>query len=216
MVVLGDDERVDFQHRRIEFLEGAVAAHERVDRRLHLRGLEAQREGDLAGLEGLHADGGFHADLDDRFGLLRRDLLDLHAALRRGNDHHALGLPVQHEAQIELLGDGDPAFDIETAHDLAGGAGLVRDQLLAQQVVSGFHHLVFRATELDATSLAAATSVHLRLDDPQLAADFTRAVGCLFGAVGESALGGRYAEAGQDFLGLIFMNVHVCLLRPRS
>ena len=171
-------------------------------------GRKAQREGDFAGLEGLHADGGLDADLDDRLRLLGRDLLDLHAALGGGNHHHALRLAVEHEAQIELLRDGDAAFDIEAVDDLAGGAGLMRHQLLAEQVVGGLQHLVLAAAELHAASLAAAAGVDLGLDDPELAADLARPVGRLFGAVGERALGHGHTEAGQDFLGLILVNIH--------
>ena len=141
--------------------------------------------------------------------LFRRDVLDLHAALRGGDDHHALRLAVEHEAQIELLGDGDAAFDIEAVDDLARGAGLVRDQLLAEEFVGGIEHFVLRAAELDAARLAAAAGVDLGLDDPELAADLARPVGRLLGAVGQRALGNGHAEAGQDFLGLILVNVHV-------
>ena len=104
---------------------------------LDLRGGEAQGKGDFAGLEGLHADGGLDADAHDGVGLLFGDVLDFHAARGGGHDHHAFGFAIEHEAQIEFAGDGHAAFDIEAVDDLAGGAGLVRHQLLAEQFVGG-------------------------------------------------------------------------------
>ena len=65
-----------------------------------------------------------------------------------------------------------------------------------------------RAAELHAASLAAAAGVDLGLDDPELAADLAGTIGRLFGAVGERALGHGHTEAGQDFLGLVFVNIH--------
>ena len=52
----GDDERVDFDHRRVGGDEGVVEGGEHLDALVHLGALEADREGELAGLEGADAD----------------------------------------------------------------------------------------------------------------------------------------------------------------
>ena len=59
--------------------------------------------------------------------------------------------------------------------DQAVSRAVDASERLAQQLVGGICHFVFRAAELHAAGLAAAAGVDLRLDDPQLAADFTRA-----------------------------------------
>ena len=56
VALLGDDQRIDLHHGRIELAKGAVAAEDGLHRRLHQGRLEAQPEGDLARLECLHAD----------------------------------------------------------------------------------------------------------------------------------------------------------------
>ena len=79
---------------------------------------------------------------------------------------------------------------------------------LAEQLVGGVLDLVLVAAELDAAGLAAAAGMDLRLDHPGLAADLARAVGRLLGAVGEAAARHRHAEARENLLGLIFVNIH--------
>ncbi len=62
-------------------------------------------------------------------------------------------------------------LDQQVAHLLALGAGLVGDQLHAEDVVGVLAHFVERAGQLDATALAAATGVDLGLHHPDLAAE---------------------------------------------
>ncbi len=68
--------------------------------------------------------------------------------------------------------------------------------------------LGFRARQLDAAALAAAAGVDLRLDDPDRTAELLRRLGRFADA--ERGIAARHgdAEAGQDFLALIFVNLH--------
>ncbi len=140
--------------------------------------------------------------------LLLGDVFDFHAARGGGNNHDAFGFAVEHETQIEFAGDGDAAFDVETVDDFACGARLVRDQLLSEQLVGGVGDFILIATEFHAAGLAATTRMNLGFDHPELAADFAGAVGRLFGAVGQCALGDWHAKFCENFLGLILVNVH--------
>ena len=212
---LGDDQRVDLDHGGVELAEGAVAAEDGADGRGDLAGLEAQREGELARLEALHADGGLDRDPDQRLGLVVRDLLDLHAAGRGGHDHDPLGLAVEHEAQIELAPPLHRRLDIDPRHQLAARPGLLGHQRLAEQLLGRGLDLAVVPAQLDAAGLAAPAGMDLRLDHPGLAADLARPVGRLLGAVGEPAARDGHAEPGEQLLRLIFVNVQCRLPTTR-
>ena len=49
----------------------------------------------------------------------------------------------------------------------------------------------------------------LGLDDPGFTADLGGAVGGLFRAVGQTAAGHADAVRGQQFLGLVFVDIHL-------
>ncbi len=71
---------------------------------------------------------------------------------------------------VQFLLDVGAFLDQQAAHFLAFRAGLVRDQLHAEDLVRVFAHLIQRLGNLDAAALAAAAGVDLRLDDPDRAA----------------------------------------------
>ena len=92
-------------------------------------------------------------------------------------------------------------------------AGLVRDQLHAENLAGVFADLLERLRHLDATALAAATRVNLGLDHPDIAAQGFR---CLDRVVDGGAVDparNRNAEFFQDLLALIFVNFHALSLR---
>ena len=157
------------------------------------------------------ADGGLDHHLQDHLRLGLGDLLDLHAAALRGDDADALGLTVEHVAEIELAVERLGHLDIDALHRLAFGAGLDGDQPLAEQVRGRVAHLVIGLAELDAAGLAARAGMDLRLHRPVPAAELGRGIDRLVWAEGDGALGHRHAEAGQQFLGLILVNVHSLL-----
>ena len=107
-------------------------------------------------------------------------------------------------------------LDVEARHELAAGAGLVRDELLAEQASAARSISRVGRAHLDAAGLAAGAGVDLRLDDPLAAADLAGAIGGLLGAVGEAAARDRHAELREKLLGLILVNVHVLDLPGRS
>ena len=181
-------------------------------RALRLLDVEAELEGELAGLEGLQADRGLDHHLEDGLGLGPGDLLDLHAAALRGDDPDALGLAVEHVAEIELALERLGDLDIDPLHRLALGPGLDRHQPLAEQVGGRLAHLVIGLARFDAAGLAAGAGMNLRLHRPVPAAELGRGIDRLVGAEGDGALRHRHAEAGQQFLGLILVDVHVSSL----
>ena len=139
------------------------------------------------------------------------DLLDLHAAALRGDDANALGLTIEHVAEIELAIERLGHLDVDALHGLAFGAGLDGDQALAEQVRRRIAHLVIGLAQLDAASLAARAGMDLSLHRPAPAAKLGRGINRLIRAEGDGAFGNRHAEARQQFLGLVLVNVHSLL-----
>ena len=211
-VVLGDDQRIDLEHGGVAIAEGAIGVHDGRDRALRLLDAQAELEGELARLKGLQAHGRLDHHLEDGLGLGSRDLLDLHAAPLRGDHADALGLAVEHVAEIELAIERLGDLDIDPLHRLAFGPGLDGDQPLAEQVRRRVAHLVIGLADLDAARLAARARVDLGLHRPAPAAELGRGVHRLVGAEGDGAFRHRYAEGSKQFLGLILVDVHSLLL----
>ena len=149
-----------------------------------------------------------HHLAQDRVGRRLGDLLDLHAALRRGHDHDALALPVEHQADVELALDRHRLLDVEPVHHASLGAGLVRHQPLAQQRLRRLAYLILGAADLHAARLAPRAGMDLRLHRPAIAADLGGAIHRLLRAVRHAAPRDGDAEAGEKFLGLVFVDVH--------
>ena len=104
------------------------------------------------------------------------------------------------------------AFD-----SLAGGAGLIGDQHMAQHfagaftdLIKGFDdpHTALAVRVVLKLSGAAATGVNLRFDDIYRATQFFRLGGGFVDRKGDTAIGYRDAVIAEQLLGLIFMNIH--------
>ncbi len=118
---------------------------------------------------------------------------------------------VEHDAEIELAIDGRSLFDEQALHLLSLRAGLVRDELHAEDLLGVLLGLGEVLRHLDAAAFAATAGVDLRLDDDA------------FGAVGEEAardfecfiegvrhLAARHGNAvlRKDVLCLVFVDFH--------
>ena len=73
--------------------------------------------------------------LQDLLRGLGGDLLDVHAALGRGHHHHPAGAAVDQHADVELAGDVHALLDQQALDLLAARAGLVRDQVHAEDLL---------------------------------------------------------------------------------
>ena len=164
--------------------------------------------GELAGGVVLHAFDRIDEDADDLFRRVVGDLLDVHAAFARSHHRHLLGGAIGQHGDVVLLLDVGAFLDQEPAHLLALRPGLVSDELHAEDLAGELRDLGLRARQLDASALAAAAGVDLRLDDPDRAAQLLRRLGGLAHAEGRIAARHRDAEAGKDLLALVFVNLH--------
>ncbi len=204
----GDHQRVDLHQTRVQLGVGLVHALQEGHRRADLRTLQAQPEGDLAGVERLQADGRVDGDLDDLLRRLGGHLLDIHAALGGGHDGDPAGGAIEQEAQVELAGDVTALFDVDPLDLLARGPRLMGDQIHPEHLIGGRFDLAVGLDHLHAAALTAAAGVDLGLDHPHRPAQLLSGHRRLAGRERDLAPGYGYAELGEEPFGLIFMDIH--------
>ena len=180
---------------------------EEADRLLVRLALQAERVGDLAGLEGLEAHLRVERLLDDRGRVAVGDLLDLHPAELRRHERRHPDRPVEGDPEVELLGDVGRLLDEHLLHLPPLRAGLVRHELHPDDPLGGLVGFVGGPRELDAAPLAAPAGVDLGLHDG-LAAEVLGDLTGLFRAVGDVPLRGRDTVAAEDLLRLVLVDFH--------
>ena len=191
VAVAGDQQRVDLRQRGVGSHIGLCQVGDQLLRLAPRLAFELQAVGDGAGLERQQTEMRIEVLADDSVGIVLRDLFDVHAALERGHDHRLAGTAIESDRQVELAIDVDGFLDQQLAHLLAIGAGLVGDQLHAEDLTGQLASLFRRTGELHSAALAAAAGMDLRLDDAasaELSADL-RHVGSVGG---EPALRGGH------------------------
>ena len=147
--------------------------------------------------------------------------LDVHAAFGRGDDGDAADRAVDQHREIELAFDVAAFLDVEALDGLAGRAGLLGDQVMAQHgrgVLADFldrlrdaHAALAVGIVLEA-ALAPAAGMDLRLHDGDGTAELAGHVHRLVLGIGHAALEQRDGEFGQQGLGLILVDIHENLL----
>ena len=137
---------------------------------------------------------------DQRVRILLRDLLDLDAALRREHEERLLRAAVERDREVVLLRDVGGLLDPELADDVAVDV----EPEDAARLLLGVGRVV---GELDAARLAAAAGEHLRLDDDRAAERRRRGAG-LLRRDGEPAVGDRDADAAEELLALVLVEIH--------
>ena len=194
--------------RRVGLHVAGVELPEDVDRlRLGFLG-DAHAVGQLRGVGVGHALGRVDEDLDDLLGRVVGDGLDVHPAFARAHERDRLRGTIGQHREVVLFLDVGAFLDEEAAHLLAFGAGLMRLQLHAEDLAGVLRDVVQRLGDLDAAALAAPSGMDLRLDDPDRAAEFLGRFRRLADAEGRVTAGHRNAEAGENFLALVFVNLH--------
>ena len=117
IAALGQDQRVDLDHRRVGLDERLVDRVEQLHQLVGRARAEAHAERQLARLKRDDARARIDLLAQDLLGFLRRDLLDVHAAGGAGDDDRARRRAIDDDAQIELALDLEPFFD-QDATDL--------------------------------------------------------------------------------------------------
>src|SRR5690606_26633797 len=166
---------------------------------------------DLAGLRLVDADERVDGDTSQRLGPLDRELLDLHAALDAAHREVAALGAVEEDREVVLLGDRGTLGD----HHAVDGVAL---DVHAEDLGGPLAGLLGGAGDLDAARLAAATGLHLGLDDDHAAVGGEQLAGR-----GLRLLGGGDDDAAQhgdtvlleDVTRLVLEQVHRSGLRRR-
>ena len=109
---------------------------------------------------------------DDFFWRVMRDLFNVHAAFARSDEREFLRSTVGDHRHVILFLNICAFFDVQAPHFLTARAGLVRDQLHAQNLGGQSLHIVDAFGHFDPTAFAAPASVDLSLDHPNRAAEF--------------------------------------------
>ena len=213
----GDDQRVDLDDGAVEFDEGTVQRGDEFGEGADLLAGQPEAEGQLAAMEAGDAGGRVDGDLEDLLGVLLGHLLDLHAAFGGRHDGDAGAVAVHQEAQVQLALDVAAVLDIDAGDELAGRAGLLGDQRVADHRRRGGLHVGRRLDDADAALAvrvvgeaagAAAAGMDLRLHHIDRTGQLRRRRFRFFRRPGHMAFEHRDAIAAQQLLRLVFVDVH--------
>ena len=141
-------------------------------------------------------------------GRLCGDFLDVHAAGRRGHERDAARVAVEQQAEVQLALDLRAGLDVDLVDRQAVARGLLGLEPLPEHALGRRGDVRGRLDHLDAARLAAATGVHLRLDHPDRTSEPLGGVDGLFWRGGDETRRHRDAVAGEQLLGLVFVEVH--------
>ncbi len=148
-----------------------------------------------------------------------RDGLDVHAALGRDDEGDAPARPVDQQREVEFLVDPHAVGDVEPVDLLARGAGLDRYQRVAEHVRRRGADLLRGLRQPHAALASGGSSLNLpfsapagmdlRLHHIERPGQLRRRRDGLVDAQRGIARGHGDAEFGEQFLGLIFVDVHL-------
>ena len=184
LALLGDDQRVDLQHRHVLGDEGRIELRHQLFRLLGEIARQPQRLRDGAAVMAHDAGRRIDREGDDLLRVVVRDVLDVDAAFGGDHERHFGGFAVDQDRQIKLLVDVGAFLDVEPVDLLAVRPGLHRDQRRAQHLLGEFIDLGDRFGDAHAAlvagggflelALAAAAGVDLALHHPDRAGQCLR------------------------------------------
>ena len=209
IVILGDDERIDLREAAVLADKGPVEVHHELRDLANGIVREVHPVGHAARLERQQTDGRVDVLLENLVRHLSGDLLNLHAALLRAHHDDTRRLAVNDKREIVFLLDGRSGLDEQAVDALTGRARLMRDEDLAEELLRRFLDGFKRVDDLDASRLAAAARMDLRLDDDDIRAELSRILHGLLNRERRLARRDIDAVRAQDSLALIFVNIHM-------
>src|SRR3989344_1859131 len=127
------------------------------------------------------------------------------------DDRDALARAVNDKTKIVLARDVHGLLDQHALHALPLRTGLGGDQGPTDHFIGRRAHFFNGVGQLDATGLAAAAGVALRLDHEAADAEFLGHGHRLFHAVRHAARGHRYGVLAQQLLRLVLVDIHATI-----
>src|SRR5262249_6697541 len=169
---------------------------------------QAESEGQFARLIRLQTNGRMYNFFDNRLGIRLSDFFDFHATRGAGHENDAADTAIHEQRKVKFALDVEPFFNKQTFYDATSRARLNRDKIHAEHVSGNVGGFIRRMNELDATRLAAAAGVNLRLDDDHVRFEALRPFAGFF--FGESDFAARRCDsvARKNRLCLIFVDLH--------
>src|SRR5260364_44747 len=141
------------------------------------------------------------------------DFFNFRPAFTGGHECDALAHAVDGQADVQLFADVSAFFNQQPPDFLAVRARLMRHQLHSQDLAGVVAHLIDGFGDFDAAAFAASARVNLGLDDPDAPPQFARDLDGLLDRYRRFAARHGDSIRAQDFLALIFMNLHsYCLV----
>ena len=203
----GDNQGVNLHQRTVVVGEySAQVAHDACAG-LGLSAFQAQLGRQAPGLKGHKAHDRVNDFVMDVLGSGGGNLFDVHATRRAGQKDRASSNPVDGDGEIQLSGYVGQCFDQDVVHRRPFRTGLRGDQTFGQQRVGDLAGFVRGVDNFDASAVAAAPGVYLRLQHgPPI--EVRRGFPGFFAAGRQAALRDGNAVTGEDFLGLVFVDPH--------
>src|SRR5271170_2970421 len=157
LAIARDDQRIDFDHRRICFEERAIERLQERQRYIYQLAGQPQTEGELASVVRLETRLGTNHFFQNCGRLFLRHFLDFHAPRGAGHNERRSRGTIEQNAEIQLPLYVETLFDEQAANDAPLFARLDRDELHAQHALGDLLRLFGRLRELHTTRLAAPT-----------------------------------------------------------
>jgi len=202
-------QRVDLKERKVVFNKSLVSARHQLGELADLLASQTQRKRHIACLEGLQSYQRIDCDLEDFLGRVVRDFFDFHAALSRGHESHATAGTIDHGAEVKLARNRiNIVHQQHAVNRLTERIGLVGHQILAKQVFGQRRRFIGTLDHLHAARLAATTGMDLGFEHGRGLTELDKGSCRLFRRSGQHTLVDRQTIVGQQFLGLIFVEVH--------
>jgi hypothetical protein len=134
---------------------------------------------------------------------------DFHPAVLAGHDDRPAGRAIDDDAQIQLPGNRQPLLHEQPRHPPAFGAGLVRHERHAVDLIRQRGGFGRTRGELHASALPSPARVDLRFHDDGAAAE-PLGDALRLGRVHDGFAGGhRHAVGRKELFGLILVNFHM-------
>lgn len=200
LVVVGLGQGVDLDLSSILLAENLVQLLDGVLGFLNALLAESKLGGNVAG----HVIGDTLVDIDvggqDSIGVLLGDGLNVHTALRGGDNDGSLAGTVHEDGEVELATGELALADVDGAAETAISASLLGDEVVANHLLGEKTSLVRRVDDTDTSleavvegTLSTSTSENLSLDDHVLAANRLGDLLGLLGGFGIGTVGNTYA-----------------------